>query len=368
MDEFIILLVIAFIVLGVLMIFGTPLSELAGQTPGIGSNTLAEFTVGQVGFSESDVYRTVSFGSFALGQPQEEVLRSLKRVGVSKGYFGEDFKTYEILANRNVLNGLKDVSITFYIENTNLLGNLIINWNSQTVLDKVANLDRYRIKIEPQFVTTSNNLMISAGPPGIAFWDANSYVLKDLEVVAEYGPEKIFYFEIYPNELEAWNLGTLKFYTTSGNNGELSIRLNGNEIFRKVNPEHLTEVELKFSDIANKMKLGENVLSLKSDKPFEIDDLKLDISLSTSNVVRERDFTVPEQGLPPKGHVIFNVDSIYKPGVLRIKINNHELNVQTIRSGENTVEFDAGYLESGQNTISFSGDGSWDIGDTRIVV
>ena len=366
MDEFIVLLVIAFVILGALMVFGTPLMEIMGS-PQPKGNVITEFSLGRVGYSESEVYRTITFGSFGLGHSQEETLRSLKKVGVSKGYFGEDSKAYEVDTGQEILNGLKDVKISFNMGETNLLGNLVIKWNDVVVMDKVANLNRYSIKIDPEFVAETNNLEISAANPGIYFWAANTYSLEDLDIVAEYGPEKFFSFEIYPNELEAWNTGTLSFYTTSGNNGELSIKLNGMEIFRQVNPEHLTKIDMKFSDIANKMKIGENVLSLKADNPFDIDDMKLDISLSSNSVPRERDFEISDELNTDSAEVIFEVDSIYKAGTLSIKINNNELNIQNVRTGENTIDFDPDYLQEGKNIITFSGTGSWEISNVKIV-
>ena len=86
MDEFIVLLVIAFVILGALMVFGTPLMEIMGS-PQPKGNVITEFSLGRVGYSESEVYRTITFGSFGLGHSQEETLRSLKKVGVNNPVF-----------------------------------------------------------------------------------------------------------------------------------------------------------------------------------------------------------------------------------------------------------------------------------------
>jgi hypothetical protein len=219
-------------------------------------------------------------------------------------------------------------------------------------------------------VEETNKLEISAGNPGPYFWAATYYEMKNFKVLGEYGPEKFLSFKVYPNEVEAWSKGILKFYTTRGQQGEITVKLNGKEIYRTLNPQHLVTEEFEYSEIGNVLRIGDNILAFKSDEAFEIDDVEFEIRLSSGSATKERDVEITADDVnllaSGKGEIKFTVDSIYRQGVLNIKINNNQLNVQTVRSGENTIEFDSDYVTEGTNTIMFSGTGSWEISDVDV--
>jgi len=380
MDEFIVLLIVAFVIIGAMVIIGTPLAELSeGNWPGGGGTisgnykSLASFDLGKVGSTESEISRRLSFGSFTLGQTQSETLKEMSKVATSQGYFGSDPKEFEIKVDENVLNNLKDVKISFEMGEANLYGNLVITWNEKVFFDKVANINRYDVIIPPENVKEMNTLVISAGNPGMYFWAATYYELKNFKVLGEYGPEKFMSFKVYPNEIEAWSKGVLKFYTTKGQGGTLTVKLNGNEIYRETDPEHVVRKEFEYSDIGNAIKIGDNIMAFKSTSTFDVDDVEFEIYLSGGGLTKEREVTVSEEDMNllksgKDGEIKFTVDSMHRQGILNIKINDNQLSVQTVRSGENIIGFDSNDVFEGANTITFSGTGSWDISgvDVRI--
>jgi len=372
MDEFVVLLIIAVVIIGAFMVIGTPLANWAeGNWTYASGNykSLATFDIGRVGLSDSAASRTLKFGSFTLGQTQADTLKEMATLGVSQGYFGGDPKKFDIAIDQNILSNLKDVKIAFDMGETNLYGNLVFKWNDKVVFDKQANLNHYDIIIEPGDVKDSNTLEISAGMPGVYFWAATYYGLKDFKVLGEYGPEKFFAFKIYPNEVEGWSKGVLSFYTTSGQAGEIRVKLNGQQIYSATSPEHLVTQEFGYSDIGGVLRIGDNVLSFKSDGVFEVDDVEFEIQLYGSRA-RERDVNVTKSDMDlinrGKGRIEFNVDSIYKEGVLTIKVNSNQLSIQAVRSGKNTVDFAASDVFEGENTVAFSGTGSWDISGVKV--
>ncbi|MCK5022900.1 MAG: hypothetical protein KAS04_01870, partial [Candidatus Aenigmarchaeota archaeon] len=262
MDEFVVLLVVAFVVIGAMILIGTPLAEWSEGNWGStdtgtqgNSNSIASFDIGKVGLSENQISRTARFGSFTLGQSQGHTLKEMPSVKVSQGYFGADSKEFQINVDGNILSNLRDVKISFGIDESNLYGNLIVKWNEKTYFEKTANLRSYDVYIDAEDVKESNVLEISAGGPGLYFWASTYYDLGNFKVVGEYGPEKFMSFKVYPNEIEAWNLGTLKFYTTKGQSGVIIVKLNGNEIYTASNPEHLVTEEFEYSDIGNYIKI-----------------------------------------------------------------------------------------------------------------
>lgn len=378
MDEFVVLLIIAFVAIAAMMVVGEPLAQMAegtwnGQSSGGATGNfkaLASFELGKVGVSQSEVTRAIKFGSFTLGQTQSESLREMSSLSASKSYVGADTKNFDVNVDDNILNNIKDIKISFDMGDTNLYGNLIIKWNDKVVFDKLANLNRYDVIIQPADVKESNTLEVSASPPGMYFWASTYYTLNNFAVAAEYGPEKFMSFRVYPNEIESWSKGVLRFYTTSGQSGEIRAKLNGADIYSSTNPEHVVVKEFQYSELGNMLKIGDNVLSFKSTGVMELDDVEFDVVMSAGSTTSERGLSVTKDDMAllakGKGRIQYSVDNVYKQGILSIKINTNQLNVQTVRSGNNTVDFAAGDVFEGANTISFAGSGSWDISNVKV--
>lgn len=378
--SFAVLLVVAFVIIGVMMVFGTPLADWAGTGTTGNYQSLAYFSsIGSVGFSEQNVERSVDFGSFVLGRPQTENLKiggatSLPNLKVSSAaWFGvtqPDSKSFNIAVGQHILNDLRSVKVSFDTGETNLLANLVIKWNGKNVFEKVANLNHYDVSIEKSNVRSSNVLEVSADNPGFQFWASNTYNLKNFKVIAEYGDEKFFSFGIYPNEMEAWHQGTLRFYTTSDQTGEIMIKLNGYEIYREQNPTHLVSVKLNYSDIAHIAKVGDNILAMKANRVFQIDNLNFDIVLSTTRAERAREFNVTEEDYNllgrARGEISFNVNRVLREGRLDIELNGNRLSLDGVELGENKVEFTHNEASKGMNTLKFSGTGGWDISEVKV--
>lgn len=368
MDDFVVLLIVAFVIIGAMVLVGGPLAEWAGGewSPGGGDgNVITSLDLGRVGSSETAASRTASFGSFTLGETQAETLRQMDTLGVSAGYFGADSKKFKVRVDENVRSNLKNVRISFDIGETNLYGNLLIKWNDKVFFNRLANLNRYDFTIPPENVEASNNLEVCTAGPGLYFWASTYYSLEDFNVVGEYGPEKFLSFKLYANEIEAWSKGVLKFYTTRDQTGEITVKLNGKEIYRETNPEHLVTEDIEYSEVGEVLRIGDNILSFKSTDAFKIDDVEFEVHLSTASLIKERDFEVTAEQMnlldTNGGEIRFMVDDIYRPGVLSISINDNQLNMQSIKTGENVIDFDPEYIFEGTNTIKFSGTGSWDI-------
>jgi len=382
MDEnmsFAVLLVVAFVIIGILMVFGAPLADWGGGPSG-NYQLIASFSsIGSVGFSEQNVERTVDFGSFVLGRPQTESLKiggstSLPNLKVSSAaWFGitqPDTKTFNINVGQHILNDLRNVKISFDTGDTNLLANLAIKWNGKEVFNKLANLNHYDVSVDRENVRGTNTLEISAENPGFQFWATNTYNLRNLKVTAEYGDEKFFSFEIYPNEMEAWHQGTLRFYTTSSQTGTITVKLNGHDIYREQNPTHLVSVALNYSNIAHIAKMGDNILAMKADNVFQIDNLNLDIVLSTTRAERTREFNITEEDYNllgrTKGEISFTVERVLKPGEMTLELNGNRLSVGSVGTGEKKVEFTHNEAHKGMNTLKFSGTGGWDISEVEV--
>ncbi len=382
MDEFLVVLIFAFAIIGLMMVFGTPLAEWAGTAPSGGSESyeIANYPyLGRVGQGEGVVSRSEQFGSFSLGESNTEELNSMPSFTVQSPAFGaQDTKKFDPEMDAGILDTLKGIRIGFDVNDDpsrmSSCSNLRIRWNDRVVFDKVPRLFHYDVSIDPSYVGKTNVLEFEAvTPPPWQIWCWNSvYTLDNFVVEADYGPEKFLFIELHSSEMASWDRGVLSFYTTSGQSGELIILMNGREVFRKSDPEHLETLEFDYSDVADILKIGDNVIAFKSGDVFSIDDVRFDIYLSTDNVVQTKDFEMTESELgllsEGEGEIYFDIDSIYKEGVFSIKINGNSLNLQALRDGHNSVGFGEDDVSIGSNTLKFSGTGSWDVSNVTVKI
>ncbi len=377
MDEFLLVLIAGIVIVGVMLLVGIPLGEWTGVLQPA-DNQIAHFeSLGRVGLAEADeVSRTITFGSFAVGETNTQTLETMPSFTVSTSLLGgEDSKKFRIDVDQGILSGLRKVNVGFNINDDpgkmSECSNLIMRWNDRSFFSKVPKLYHYDVAVEPDYVKTSNTLEFLGGTPPITCWGWNTmYTLDDMEVTAEYGPEKLLAFDIYSNELESWDMGRLKFYTTTSQEGKMTILLNGREIYSETDPENLETIELEYSDISDTMKVGNNILAFKSNDVFAVDNAVLELYLSTNDVVQEKDFQVTQEDMDAftEGNIIFIVDEIHKDGILKIRINGNEMGVQSVREGNNTVSFEKSDLVEGGNTVSFMGSGSWDISEVNMTI
>ncbi|MBN2042840.1 MAG: hypothetical protein JW754_03460 [Candidatus Aenigmarchaeota archaeon] len=377
MDEFVIVVIVALILIGAMMLIGIPLGELTGVLQPGGNNEIAFFPVlGRVGMAEGEVSRTISFGSFAVGKTNTQVLKTMPSFTVSTSLLGgEDSKKFTVDLDQGVLSGLKDVKVGFNINDDPgkmaECSNLIVRWNDRSFFSKIPKLYHYDVTVDDEFVKTTNTLEFLGGTPPVYCWGWNTmYTIEEMEVIAEYGPEKFLSFELFSSDIQAWDTGKLKFYTTSGQAGDLIVLLNGREIFRKSNPEHMETIELEYSEVADIIKIGDNVVTFKSTDAFSIDNAVFELYLSTNDVVREKDFYLNQDDMNrfTEGKINFVVDNVYRDGILKIRINGNEMNVQTVRAGNNTVTFEKSDVMEGTNKLAFLGSGSWDISNVRVTI
>jgi len=364
-DDFVYLLIVAFVIIIALFIF-SGIGPFMG--PAENFTVITEFSLGPVGFAHDYPARSDSLGSFAVGETQTELLKAVPKMKIVAGLLGGDGEEFGINVPEWFRPTMKRVKITFTVEESAPYGNLIIKWNGKEFYNDKAS-GSVAVNINSEYVKSSNNIEILAGGPGIFFWANTVYEIRNFNINLEYGPAKLIPFEVFSRELEAWNKGELSFYSTGS--GTLSIKINGAEIYNK-KPDISNIVEFEYNDAP--LKVGNNIISLSSpDGVLNLQDVELRIFLLTNEIIRTRDFNISardygmlEQGR--KGRIDYMIDSISREGVLRIRMNNRALSVPAPITGLNSVYFTSGNGNEGENRLEFSGTGSWYISDVVVGV
>ena len=330
---------------------------------------VTEIQVGAVGRIAEQPGRTIPLGSFNVGETQTELLKTVPQMRVYTGMSGSEVKEYEIEVKQSFDDLLKDITISFDVSQSNMYGDLVIKWNGQTFFKTKASPRGYVITIPKSSIRSSNNIEIYAEGPGLAFWAANTYIIREFNIVLNYGPSKIFSFQLNHDELETWLKARVNFYAigSSGKStSKLKIKVNGDEVY-SAKPEGAGVAEFGYSEAP--IKLGDNIVTfVAQDDTIIMQDTKLTLFLSTTELIKQFNFNLfdNEYNIMSTGkykpRLRFYVEGIASGGTLEVGVNGNRRLMQTTSVGPNTVYIAPGDLNKGSNTLEFSGTGSWYIG------
>ena len=214
----------------------------------------------------------------------------------------------------------------------------------------------------------SNTLEIYTDGPGFMFWASTVYILKNMNINLEYGPDKIIAFSMLPDEVSMFDKGQISFYASG--TGNLKVKVNGVEIYSGA-PKGVTTVEFDYLDTP--IKSGSNIITfIDRDGVYSLHDVELKIYLlhNKSVIIRkfnitEENYSLLEKGLV-KGRIDYRVETIARPGPLTIKLNGNTLGVFNPEEGWNSAEFDVNDAQLGENDIEFSGTGGYQISEIKI--
>ena len=370
-DTFLVSLVIIFIIFALLLAASSFFPYYPEGAPA-GMRVLHNFTAGSVGYSADEASRSQSFGSFGVGVPQQEVLRSAPRMEITAGLFGSSGERFSIAVPGEVFEYLKGGGITFDVADTNQYGNLVILWNGAEVFGKKAARGKYSIVLEPSQIKEQNTLDVAAQGPGLLFWAATVYDIRDFSVFAEYGPAKFAEFDVSRDELETLDRFELSWFTAN-RRGTLVIKVNGEDIFSR-SPERTEKISFTDADLDEALiNAGTNRLTFAAvNGSFELQDVTLTtFSSRNQRTVKERFSLTGTQAasLKAKGGVVkLYVESIARAGELRVKLNEQAAGAAQAKTGWNSVSFDGSLAQEGTNWIELGGTGSFDVGDVSVEI
>lgn len=363
-DSFVWLLVIAIVIVVVMLVFSGYVTVLPpGQTPGE-FTPLKEFSLGTVGFSAESPFRTIRIGELRVGETQQELLKEVGEMDVSQGIAGGQKQELTVDVHPSFLELNRGVRIIFSVVNANALGNLKVKWNGKGFFNSVPS-GRTEFTIPPENVKGENILVLEADGPGILFWSATTYTIRDFKVFMEYGPQKLVPFDLLPSELQSFNRGEIQFFGSG--NGILDVKVNGLSIYSKI---PLGQEKIAFNLSSVPLNAGSNVIAFVSTQQNILSGAAIRLFSLGSQLVRTRTFelnTLERNSFANKqGRIDFTVAETRRQGLLTIKLNGQSLDVPPVKNGVNTVTFSPTLLREGENTLEFSGTGDWDISTVKV--
>ena len=363
MEDFVYLLAIAVVILAVVGVIATFIPGI----PPADYIEVGKFSGGYLGFT-NHASRTINLGSFSVGEPQKENLKTVPQMQVSSSWLGSESKSYEIGVEDWYSTTQRGVRVSFDLIDSNSYGNLIIRWNGKDFFSEVAEPNHYSVFINSSFVKGSNRLDILTDGPGLYFWASTAYVLKNVNVNLEYGPEKIIAFELVPDEISMFDRGELSFY--AGGTGTLQVKVNGVGVYEE-SPRG--SVKVGFDYLKVPLRPGGNLITLiDRDGVYNLNDAYFDIFLLNNQSVLVREFNLTDANFDllskgiMKGRIDYTVDSISRQGPIGIEINGRTIGSFTPDLGSNSAEFGPANAQLGENDIRFSSMGGYQLSDIAV--
>ncbi|MEM5772720.1 MAG: hypothetical protein QXL86_00610 [Candidatus Aenigmatarchaeota archaeon] len=226
-----------------------------------------------------------SFGDFTVGYiVGEEVLAKRENFKVEKGYFSEFSPSFAAIIPEEKLPLISRGYLQIIVDQTNSLGNLIVEFNDNKTFDKKVGVGEIIVEIPKELIKRSNSIVLKASTPGFVFWSSSLYKIASISLVVEYNGTIFREFSFYLEEFEAKNFkdGRISLFAKSYDIGlpqkpvSLIIKINDKTIYEEIPPYYLVK---KFGNEV-KLKSGINKISFSCEKggSYSLEDVTLTIS------------------------------------------------------------------------------------------
>ena len=337
---------------------------------------LYEGTIGAVGVVTEN-FRNIPIADFEVGYTVgDKTLANEDEITIENGWFRQNLKELTFSGK-----DVQKMVILFDVSDMNNYGNLTVKLNGNILHTNITLPGEYRF--ESETVEETNTITIDATSSGSRFWAPTTYDLNNLKIVVEsYGVQtKIIPFEVYNYESAGWSRGTFSFYVEDAiKNNPLYVELNGYKIYEDKPIASEKVYEQKFTQIATKLKTGENTLKVSSGKDskytLKSPELTLFFYSSGEAVSKSKTFDVDryiiylmESSINVTGRINVTVNEAPVDTGLTMNLNDKTYHVDSVGANETiSLPFILEDIHEGKNTISFSTYGTYKLGDAVVEI
>jgi len=325
-------------------------------------SVIEEYTPGIVGFSTEIPSQTIILNDFTIGQTQDQFLKGVLEMTVNQGAFGGNSQRLRVEVDDAFLELKRKVRVSFSVLEAVPIGNLIIKWNGKEFYNAKPS-GKVTFSIDKDAVKRENFIEFIAEGPGLQFWSATSYKIRNLQINLEYGPQKIVPFDLLPSEIQSFDRGEIEFFGSGP--GVLTVKLNGFQIYNGT-PSGPNTIEFDVTYINP----GNNVLSFISTQYnsllggiFNVYSFGNQITSSRTFVLTQEQVDLVKGG---RGRVIINVENIIKPGNLLVELNGEVIMDTEAIEGENTIIFSEAV--EGENVLEITSTGTLSLSGVTVAI
>jgi len=227
--------------------------------------------------------KIIEFGDFKVGYIiGEEVVKRKEGLIVEKSFFKEISPSFAVVIPEDKLPMIKEGYMRVIIEQTNGLGDLVIELNKQKIFEGRVGVGELILPIPKELMKKSNSVFLKTTSP-LAFWSSSIYEISLIEFAVEYNGTifKNFEFELSDMEVKNFKQGTISFFVKRASEmtgeKELIIKINDQKIYEGVPFQYLRK---SFGAEAN-LQPGINKISFstKEGASYLLENVKLTIKM-----------------------------------------------------------------------------------------
>jgi len=185
----------------------------------------------------SNIVRSIRLGDFSVSYlVGSQTINERNNFEISKGYFSEYPGTLVATMTQDTFAITTGGEIVIDIEDTNGVGNFIVDLNGQEIYNQHTSPSEITITLDKSQILKSNNVVLHAGLPGFRFWMSTVYKIKSvsLNVDVQGVVRKDVNFQLTQDEVNNFNFGKISFnikrYNPSAFN-PLTVKINDAIIF-----------------------------------------------------------------------------------------------------------------------------------------
>lgn len=210
-----------------------------------------------------------------------ETVSEKRAFTVERGLFVDNYKKFTGILTQEKLSMVTGGLIYLVIDDTNSVGNLIVEFNGQEVYNDNPDLGEVSIELDKNQIQKTNVIIVRADSPGLKFWTNNFYEIGRANFGIDYQGISFrdFTFTLDSNDITNFKLGRLSFrvanYDPSRPN-DMIVKINGQTTFRLI-PTLGYYTETFGTEIP--LSTGSNTISFSVGKEasYELEDVTLTI-------------------------------------------------------------------------------------------
>ena len=224
--------------------------------------------------------REINFGDFTISYLMGEFVERRENFKVERNYFFEKSRGFVAILDPEIMEIARSAYLYLVIDDTNMLSNLIIEFNGKKVFDKKVGQEELIIEIPVEELERKNRIRIRTSTPGIFFWATAWYQIKEASLVVEYNGTffKKFEFSVDASEIENLKEVRLQFEVEKYDAKKLNdmiVKINGKEVFRGV--PTLVYFNQEIDKEALRAGKNEITFSVEPDTFYALSDVSLEI-------------------------------------------------------------------------------------------
>jgi len=227
--------------------------------------------------------RSINLGDFVVSYSiGPETVAERENLMIERGYLTDIPSSFAAIVTEEKLPMVTGGYIQIVVDQTNGLGNLIVEVNGNETFNQKAGVGEITILLSKDQITKSNSVVLKAGTPGLVFWSSSTYIIASASFVAEFNGTVFKDINFVLDNLEVVNFksGRLSFIVKKydiNKLNDLTIKVNDRALFSGV--PTLVYFTKTFGNEIN-LNIGENTISFSVDPDtfYELKDVILTIT------------------------------------------------------------------------------------------